>query len=84
MNKLLLSAAFAGVMAAATLPDAANASEKEKCYGIAEAGKNDCSSADGKHSCAGHATEDKNPNDWKFVAKGECATLGGSTEAPKQ
>ena len=28
---------------------------KEKCYGIAKAGKNDCAAANGSHSCAGQA-----------------------------
>jgi len=76
MNKLLLSAALAGVMAAGvTTP--AFAVEKEKCYGIAKAGKNDCGAADGSHSCAGQAKRDNDPKEWKYVAKGECEGLGG-------
>ncbi len=81
MNKLLLSAAMAGVMAA-SIAAPAFASEKEKCFGIAKAGKNDCGSADGSHSCAGQAKTDNSPNEWKYVAKGECATMGGTTQAP--
>lgn len=81
MNKLLLTAAMAGVMAA-SIAAPAFSSDKEKCYGIAKAGKNDCASADGSHSCAGQAKSDNNANEWKYVAKGECATAGGSTTAP--
>jgi len=78
MNKMLISAALAGVMAAGTFAGAAVAADKEKCYGIAKAGKNGCSSADGSHSCAGQATVDNNPNEWVVVDAGECEKQGGS------
>lgn len=79
MNKLLLSAALAGVFATGmSAADAVAAPDKEKCYGIAKAGKNDCKSADGSHACQGHATKDNDPNEWKFVPKGECEQMGGS------
>lgn len=81
MNKLLLTAALAGVACAAATPAFA-AGEKEKCYGIAKAGKNDCAAANGAHSCAGQAKADNLATDWKFVAKGECAKEGGKPEAP--
>ncbi|MFG6468995.1 DUF2282 domain-containing protein [Roseateles sp. BYS87W] len=55
---------------------------KEKCYGIAKAGQNDCASASGSHSCAGQAKADKLPDEWKFVAKGTCEKEGGKTQAP--
>lgn len=89
MNKGLLTAALAGLVAAsvsfsAQAEDKPAAAEKEKCYGIAKAGKNDCKAADGAHACAGHATADNNPNDFAFAAKGECAKLGGSLEAGKK
>lgn len=87
MNKALLTAALAGIFAAgvattASAADDANAN-KEKCYGIAKAGKNDCKAANGSHACQGHATKDNDANDWKFVAKGECVKEKGSLEAPK-
>lgn len=83
MNKTLLASALAGIVGASfAMSNAAiadDAAAKEKCFGIAEAGKNDCASADGSHSCAGHATESNSANEWKFVAAGECASLGGTT-----
>jgi uncharacterized membrane protein len=86
MNKLLISAAMAGVFAAsvATANAAdATAPTKDKCYGIAKAGKNDCKSANGSHSCAGHATKDNDPNDFSLVAdKAACAKAGGKEAAP--
>lgn len=58
----------------------------EKCYGVAKAGKNDCGALDGSHSCAGQAKVDNDPNEWKYVAKGECKEMGGllPEEAKKQ
>ena len=81
-TNLLLSAAVAGMLSAgfattASATDAAPAAEMEKCYGIAAAGKNDCASADGAHSCAGQATTDNSPNEFVNVAKGECEGKGG-------
>lgn len=84
MNKALLASAVAGIVGASlTLSTAAlaQAEGKEKCYGIAKAGQNDCASADGSHSCAGHATTDNSPNEWKLVDAGKCAEMGGSTTA---
>jgi uncharacterized membrane protein len=77
MNKFLLSAALAGVMTASVAASAQPADEKEKCFGIAAAGKNDCKSADGKHGCAGQATVDNNIDEWKFTEKGQCEKQGG-------
>ena len=55
---------------------------KEKCYGIALKGKNDCAAGPGT-SCAGTSTVDYQGNAWKFVSKSECAKLGGSLTAKK-
>ena len=78
MNKLLITAALAGIMAAgAAYADEPAMAAKEKCYGIAKAGKNDCKSADGKHSCSGQAATDNEPNEWKFVDAGACEKEGG-------
>ena len=82
-NQTLVSSALAaalslGLVAQAQAADAA----KEKCYGIAKAGQNDCASANGSHSCAGQAKADKDPNEWKYVPKGSCEKEGGSTKPP--
>ena len=53
----------------------------EKCFGVAKAGQNDCGTA--KHACAGlGAKVDKEPTEWKYVAKGSCESMGGKTSAP--
>ena len=48
--------------------------EKEKCYGVSLAGKNDCAAGPGT-SCAGTSKVDYQGNAWKYVAKGTCATI---------
>lgn len=60
---------------------AADAPAQEKCYGVAEAGKNSCHTD--KHACAGQAKTDKAPDEWKYVPKGECEKMGGKLEAKK-
>lgn len=70
-------AAMAAVGAGAALAQdkgAAIKGDKEKCYGVAMAGKNDCAAGPGT-SCAGTAKADYNGADWKYVAKGTCTTL---------
>ena len=80
-NKAIVSAALAAVIAASVAAPAQAAAGKEKCYGIAEAGQNDCSNLAGTHSCAGQSTVDKDPGEWKLVAKGTCINLGGMLKA---
>jgi uncharacterized membrane protein len=48
--------------------------EKERCYGIAKAGQNDCAAGPGT-TCAGTAKADYQGNAWKYVAKGTCTTI---------
>ncbi len=58
------------VVAAAENPDG----EKEKCYGVALAGKNDCAAGPGT-SCAGTSTTDYQGNAWKYVDEGSCLEI---------
>ncbi|MEY4296142.1 MAG: hypothetical protein RLY82_1830 [Pseudomonadota bacterium] len=52
---------------------------KEKCYGIAAAGQNDCANLAGTHSCAGQSKVSNDAGEWKYVAKGECKNMKGMT-----
>jgi uncharacterized membrane protein len=79
----LLAAALATVCIAGVGTANAAAAEKEKCFGIAKAGQNDCASVTGAHSCAGQARKDSDLTEWKFVAKGTCEKAGGKLTAPK-
>lgn len=53
------------------------AGAKEKCYGVALKGKNDCKAGPGT-SCAGTSTVDYQGNAWKFVPAGTCVRQGGT------
>ena len=76
----IASAALASVLAMGlTGAAAAQDKPKEKCFGVAEAGKNDCASLSGAHSCAGQSKESKSMDEWKYVPKGTCKELGGKT-----
>jgi len=52
----------------------AQAAEKEKCFGVALKGQNDCAAGEGT-SCAGTSTIDYQGNSWKYVDKGTCAAM---------
>ncbi|MGA0612981.1 DUF2282 domain-containing protein [Caldimonas sp. KR1-144] len=84
---LITASALAAVLSLGVVTQAhAQDSGKEKCYGIAKAGQNDCASYSGTHSCAGQTKDDMSPADWKYVAKGSCKTMGGlsADEAKKK
>ena len=54
---------------------------KEKCFGIAKVGQNDCAAANCVHTCKGQYKEGLDPRaEWKFVAKGTCESkeVGGN------
>ncbi len=77
MDKRTLIALTAASVLGMGLTAPAMAADKEKCYGIAKAGQNDCANLSGSHSCAGQAKVDNHPGEWKFVPKGTCKTAGG-------
>jgi uncharacterized membrane protein len=84
MKKLAIAAAVGSFLAAGATGTAmaGDAGAKDKCYGVAKAGKNDCA-ANG-HSCAGQAKNDNDPNEWVHMSKEECEKAGGKTEAPSK
>ncbi|MFO1434254.1 MAG: DUF2282 domain-containing protein [Candidatus Competibacteraceae bacterium] len=79
-TKTVVNAALTGVLALGVLSAGtalAADTDKEKCYGVVKAGKNDC--AGSSHSCAGQATKNGDPNDWVYVPKGTCEKLVGGS-----
>ena len=88
MNKRLIATSTLASLLALSVAQAqaadmgADKAGKEKCFGNVKAGQNDCASSDGSHSCAGQAKADNDAHDWKYVAKGTCEKMGGSTKAP--
>jgi uncharacterized membrane protein len=83
MKKLAIAAAVGSFLMAGSLGAVAgDAPSKDKCYGVAKAGKNDC--AGNGHSCAGQAKSDNDPNEWKHMSKEDCEKMGGKTMPPKK
>ena len=82
-KRRMLQSAVAGLVALGLGRQglAQEAKGREKCYGIAKAGQNDCGTA--THTCAGKATKDNAPDEWKYVPKGTCEKLGGKTRPPR-
>lgn len=78
MNQRAMIAATAmAVMSMGLMAVPAAAQEKEKCFGIAKAGQNDCANLSGTHSCAGQSRVDMSKEEWKYVAKGTCKDMKG-------
>jgi uncharacterized membrane protein len=83
---ILSSAALAGALATALASLAAAApmspeevkaamdAGKEKCFGVALKGMNDCAAGPGT-TCQGTSTVDFQGNAWKFVRGGTCAEI---------
>jgi uncharacterized membrane protein len=70
---LLASAANAAPLTKAEV-DAALAAHKEKCFGVALKGQNDCAAGPGT-TCQGTSTVDFQGNSWKFVQGGTCTSI---------
>ena len=83
MNKTMtaasLSIALGAAMTIAAAPVAAQQmADKEKCYGVALKGKNDCKAGPGT-SCAGTSKIDHQGNAWSMVPKGTCEKTPSKT-----
>jgi uncharacterized membrane protein len=48
---------------------------RERCYGVARAGGNDCGTA--QHACAGRATHGNAADEWISLPAGTCARIAG-------
>ena len=80
--RLIASSALASVLAMGVLSTAHAADDngKEKCFGVAKAGTNDCANLSGSHSCAGQNKNAMAADEWNYVAKGTCEKMGGKSE----
>jgi uncharacterized membrane protein len=82
-NSHILSAAIGSLLVLGLASGNAIAAEKkvemEKCFGIAKAGMNDCSSNKSAHSCAGQSTVSNDPMDFVAVPKGTCNKIAGGS-----
>jgi uncharacterized membrane protein len=69
-----LAAALAALAEPAAAEEAAPTADKEKCFGVSLAGKNDCAAGPGT-TCAGTSKVDYQGNAWRLVPAGTCATI---------
>jgi uncharacterized membrane protein len=75
LKTIAIATAVGSLLALGSATVSADDAAKEKCLGVADAGKNDC--AGNNHSCAGQSKTSKDPKEWKYVPKGECEKMGG-------
>lgn len=74
ITSLAIAGALTSALAlVAVTPSIAQEATKEKCYGVALKGQNDCAAGAGT-TCAATSKVDYQGNAWKLVAKGTCAT----------
>jgi uncharacterized membrane protein len=74
LNRGLMGAFMTALATAAAGGAEAQPADKEKCFGVALAGKNDCAAGPGT-TCAGTSTMDYQGNAWSLVPKGTCTSL---------
>ena len=72
MKTVAIASAVAAAMAAHSTP--ADAASKEKCFGVALAGQNDCAAGPGT-TCAGTSVTDYQGNAWTLVDAGTCESI---------
>ncbi len=70
----VVAGAVATALSSVAAPTGAYAQAKEKCYGIALKGQNDCKAGPGT-TCAGTSTIDYQGNAWKLVPAGTCTEM---------
>jgi uncharacterized membrane protein len=80
---LIAALALSSAAVAQTAP-AEKPTGKEKCYGVAKAGQNDCANLSGSHTCAGQAKVSQDSREWRYVPAGTCKQLDGLSEAEAQ
>lgn len=84
MNQQLTAASLALALGAALTVAASPAlaadkmADKEKCFGVALKGKNDCAAGPGT-TCAGTSKIDYQGNSWSLVPKGTCEKTASPT-----
>lgn len=71
---LAVAGALAAALSAQFATSASAEDAKEKCFGVALAGQNDCAAGAGT-TCAGTSKVDYQGNSWKLVPAGTCVTM---------
>jgi len=74
VKTLAVAGSLAAALAAHFATPAAADEAKEKCFGVALAGQNDCKAGPGT-TCAGTSKVDYQGNSFKLVPAGTCTTM---------
>ena len=74
VKTLAVAGALAAALSAHFITPASAEDAKEKCFGVALAGQNDCAAGAGT-TCAGTSKVDYQGNEFKLVPVGTCATI---------
>lgn len=74
VKTLAIASGLAAALSSQLATPAAAEGAKEKCYGVALAGQNDCAAGPGT-TCAGTSKVDYQGNSWKLVPAGTCTTM---------
>lgn len=78
LSAAALTLAMGAALSIAATPAAAQAADKDKCFGVALKGKNDCAAGAGT-TCAGTSKIDHQGNAWSLVPKGSCTKTVSKT-----
>jgi uncharacterized membrane protein len=73
-SSLVLLGALTAMLAGSRIAALAETAVKEKCFGVALKGQNDCAAGPGT-TCAGTSSVDYQGNSWKLVPKGTCLAI---------
>jgi uncharacterized membrane protein len=65
----------------ATAMTSVHAQDTEKCYGVANAGQNDCKA--GSHDCKGQSEVDADPDSFVLLPVGTCKKIDGGSLQPQ-
>jgi len=74
VKSLAIASSLAAALSSQLVSPAAADDAKEKCFGVAMAGQNDCAAGPGT-TCAGTSKVDYQGNSWKLVPAGTCTTM---------
>jgi uncharacterized membrane protein len=75
IKNIAIAGAAAAVVSTASLASPVKPQpNKDKCFGISLAGRNDCAAGAGT-TCAGTSKRNYQGNAWKYVAKGTCTAI---------
>jgi uncharacterized membrane protein len=72
-TSIVIAAALSSALATVAATSSAQAGAKEKCFGVALKGQNDCAAGAGT-TCAATSRVDYQGNAWKLVDQGTCIT----------